>query len=113
MLHTLIALWLTASAPLLTIHANLVKGFEPLTIKIRVSLVSSTANRNLCVGYVNSDSGVETLSCRTLDGDHEPVTFWYEWKNLHAGRYTVYAVVEREALKQLEAVTTVEILSTQ
>lgn len=107
----LLAMFISLSP--LSVHVNIAKGFEPLSLKLRVALQRSTQNRSLCVGYVNSDSGEETQSCRSLDGEHEPVTFWYEWKNRGAGRYTVYAIVQREAQKQLKAVTIVEILSTQ
>lgn len=111
MIPWLLALYISLSP--LSVHVNIAKGFEPLTLRTRVAVTPDHANRSLCVGYSNADSGAEIQSCRSLEGENEPASFWYEWKKLGAGRYVVYAVVEREALKSLEAIQRVEILSTQ
>lgn len=99
--------------PQLSLSPNIRKGFEPIDLKLRVTLLPDADNRGMCVGYVNSDSGGELFSCRSLDGANEPKTFWYDYKRLPAGRYTLVAQVERSIQKPLEAQTVIEVLSTQ
>lgn len=97
----------------LSLHLNVQRGFEPLTVKARISLTPTDINRHICVGYINADTGMESQDCRSLRGLDEPATLWYEWKNLHAGWYTVYALVARSEGKDLSVTTTLDILSTQ
>lgn len=103
---------LLLTAQLLSLNLSVMRGFEPLDVKIRVTLIPSDSNRSICVGYANVDSGAESNSCRTLDGSHEPKTLWYEWKKLRAGRYVVFAQVVREAQKALEMSKQLEVLGT-
>lgn len=95
---------------LLTVRVNQVKGFEPLTIKAHVTVIPDDSNREICVYRLNQDTDEDSLSCRTLEGANEPKTFWYEWKNLRAGRYVVVVEIRRAAMKPLETQTRFEVL---
>lgn len=110
-MNVLLAILLAVSP--LSIHLNIMRGFEPLTLKVRVSLQPSDVNRHVCVGYINANSGEERQSCRSLDGAAERPTLWYEWAKLPAGFYTVYALVARATGKDLESTTSLEVFSTQ
>lgn len=74
------------------------QGFAPLTVRVQVTVPVSEENQSLCVGYVGS-GGEESVDCRTIDGASAPKTFWFLWKGLQAGAYSVIAQVEKASGK--------------
>lgn len=107
------ALLAAPSPPLSLSFTTPIRGFEPLDIHARVSLVPSDHNRSICVLLGNVDTGAETTSCRLLRGVEERPTLFYDWKKRTAGRWVVSVMVWRDEGKPLEAQKIIEVLSTQ
>jgi hypothetical protein len=85
----------SAAAPItLTISHRF--GFEPMSVKAKIQIEPHYQNRELCIA-AESDQGFARSSCWELNGQYAPITFWYDYKDLPAGRYGVQAVLRRAA----------------
>lgn len=79
----------------ITLSISPIFGFAPMTARVKITIPQWYENRELCVGYYNTDSGLESSSCRPLNGEYEARTFSFEWKALPMGKYTAVAVLYR------------------
>ena len=97
-LHLLLAF--LATAPIAISTTGYYAGYEPATVRVRVTLDPHPDNRILCVAY--DGTGDAGSSCWDVDGS-APRTTWKEFRSLAAGEYTVMAQVTRAGGKVYSA----------
>lgn len=69
-------------------------GYAPLTVSGKVTIPRDEQNRGYCIHW-ESPEGEAGLSCKPMEGEASPRTFFYTIKSLPAGHYSFTAVVLR------------------
>ena len=83
---------------------------EPAYIRLRVTVEPHQDNRGLWVGLVDGDY-VAASSYEGLEGGRSPRTRWREFKDMGAGNYDAFVVLERVDGSRIEARDRVTVLS--
>lgn len=91
-------LMLSQFAPLLTL--DVVHGFEPLNVLVRITVLPHIANRGLCVVW-ESDNATAGSSCWELEGEQARPTHHFVIKSLPKGDYVVRAELILDTGKHL------------
>jgi hypothetical protein len=85
-----------AAAPPVALDIRGQSGAAPFSTRARVSLEPDTANRYLCLQWVQVQGGTqERTSCQSLDAERAPKTHWQLLKDLSSGKWDVVAYVIR------------------
>ena len=88
------------------------QGFEPLTIKGRITIPPHADNRAFCINW-DSLEGQAGISCTPLNGAQDYKTHYYEIKRLPAGHYEFTGVLLRSQDRLFTPPAVVDITSIQ
>lgn len=101
---------LMGAPPAVALAVSPLVAFDPVEARLTATVQPHRTNRILCFQIV-SDVGIDTQSCRDLEGEQAPKTHTRWFKGLPAGNYAAQAYVLRAGdHAQFSVVVTFQVL---
>jgi hypothetical protein len=104
----LAAVCLAAASDPPTLDINPRVGFEPATVRVKVTIPKDNAHAYYCLALVGE--AYDTTSCRQLEGSKEARVQWREFKDIPAGHYVIVLDIQTSDGRNRQARTTFRVL---